>query len=294
MRIAIVGLGGVGAYIGAKLCALKEEHEILFIARGEHLRQIQKHGLKLIDVNEEQVCHPTAALEKTDLPLDLIFLCTKSYHANAAIAELSEAISEKTIIIPVANGVNNAERLRSLTPAQLIDACVYIVSHKLREGVVKKETAAFALILDESVKTLLEPLFEKAHLRVKFSSEITKELWKKFLFISAMGAMSSYYQQGMGSIYRDHQEELEALLQEIASLGQAEGVALGTHEINKALETASTLPLDAPTSLWLDLQNARESELDTLCYYVIEKAQTHLLPVPIMQKIYEGLKTSGR
>lgn len=290
MRIAIVGLGGVGAYIGAKLCALKEEHEILFIARGEHLRQIQKHGLKLIDVNEEQVCHPTAALEKTDLPLDLIFLCTKSYHAKAAIAELSEAISEKTIIIPVANGVNNAERLRSLTPAQLIDACVYIVSHKLREGVVKKETAAFALILDESVKTLLEPLFEKAHLRVKFSPQITKELWKKFLFISAMGAMTSYYQQGMGSIYRDHKEELEALLQEITNLGQAEGVALGAHEIARALETASTLPLDAPTSLWLDLQNATQSELESLCYYVIEKAQKHLLPVPIMQKIYDGLK----
>lgn len=290
MRIAIVGVGGVGAYIGAKLCALKEENEILFIARGEHLRQIQKHGLKLVDVNEEQVCHPTAALEKTDLPLDLIFLCTKSYHAETAIAELSHAISENTLIIPVANGVNNAERLRPLTPAQVIDACVYIVSHKLREGVVKKETATFALILDERVRTLLEPLFEKAHLRVKFSYEIKKELWKKFLFISAMGAMTAYYQKGMGSIYRDHKEELEALLQEIARVGQAEGVVLGTHETNKALETASTLPLDAPTSLWLDLQNGTESELETLCYYVIERAQIHALPVPIMQKIYDALK----
>lgn len=290
MRIAIVGLGGVGAYIGAKLCALKEEHEILFIARGEHLRQIQKHGLKLIDINEEQVCHPTAALEKTDLALDLIFLCTKSYHAKAAIAELAHAISEKTLIIPVANGVNNAERLRSLTPAHLVDACVYIVSHKLREGVVKKETPTFALILDESVKTLLEPLFEKAHLRVKFSPEIKKELWKKFLFIAAMGAMTSYYQEGMGSIYRNHKDELEALLQEIARLGQAEEVTLGAHEIDKALQIASTLPLDAPTSLWLDFQNGAQNELDTLCYYVIERAQQHLLPVPIMQKIYDRLK----
>ncbi|MBE0498762.1 MAG: 2-dehydropantoate 2-reductase [Campylobacterales bacterium] len=290
MRIAIVGLGGVGAYIGAKFCALKEEHEILFIARGEHLRQIQKHGLKLIDINEEQVYHPTAALKKTDLPLDLIFLCTKSYHAKAAIAELSHAISEKTLIIPVANGVNNAERLRSLTPARLIDACVYIVSHKLREGVVKKETSTFALILDESVKTVLEPLFEKAHLRVKFSPEIKNELWKKFLFIAAMGAMTSYYQEGMGSIYRDHKDELEALLQEIARLGQAEEVALGAHEVNKALQTAATLPLDAPTSLWLDLQNGAQNELDMLCHYVIERAQHHLLPVPIMQKIYDRLK----
>ncbi len=294
MRIAIVGLGGVGAYIGAKLCALKDEHEIFFIARGEHLRQIQTHGLKLIDINEEKVYHPTAALEKTDLSLDIIFLCTKSYQSKAAIAELSKAISKKTLIIPVANGVNNADRLRHLTPAKLIDACVYIVSHKLREGLVKKETAVFALILDERVKTLLEPLLEKATLRVKFSAEIKKELWKKFLFISAMGTLSAYYKKGMGSIYREHKDELEALMQEISRVGELEGATLGSHEISKALQTASKLPLDAPTSLWLDLKNGTHSELDTLCLYVIEKAKTHALSVPIMQKLYDRLKITGR
>ena len=50
MRIAVVGIGGVGGYFGGKLAreyASSGKHEIIFIARGEHLRAIQKNGLQL-------------------------------------------------------------------------------------------------------------------------------------------------------------------------------------------------------------------------------------------------------
>lgn len=290
MKIAIVGLGGVGAYIGAKLCSLKDEHEVIFIARGEHLKAIQEKGLKIIDVDTETIYHPTIALETPQEPLDIIFLCTKTYHSKEALAMLSEAITENTLIIPVANGVNNADRLRMLTPAKVIDACVYIVSHKVEPGVIKKSTKVFALILPEEVQELLEPLLSKAELRCKFSPEIKKELWKKFLFISAMGTLTSYHQVGMGTIYAEHKEELVAVLNEVLSVAKAEGILLEEKELHKALDTASKLPADAPTSLWLDMQNAQENELETLCYYLIETADKHKLALPVMQKLYDRLK----
>jgi 2-dehydropantoate 2-reductase len=290
MKIAIVGLGGVGGYIGAKLCSLKEKHEIIFIARGEHLKAIQERGLKIIDVDTEALYHPTMALETTQEPLDIIFLCTKTYHSKEALEMLSEAITEKTLIIPIANGVNNADRLSALTTAKVIDACVYIVSHKIEPGVIKKTTNVFALILPEESQELLEPLLSEAGLRCKFSPEIKKELWKKFFFISAMGSLTSYYHVGMGSIYEVHKEELTAVLNEILSVAKAEGINLEEKDVQKALETASKLPLDAPTSLWLDIQHGKENELETLCYYLIETADRHKLPLPFMQKIYDRLK----
>ncbi len=290
MRIAIVGLGGVGAYIGARLCALKDEHEIIFIARGEHLKAIQEKGLKLIEVNEEQIYHPTSVQESICDPVDIVFLCTKTYHSKEALAKLGDAITEKTLLIPVANGVNNRDELQPLTPANVTEACVYIVSHKVSDGVIKKSTDTFMLILSEEVKSLLEPLVNKAGLHCKFSADIKKELWKKFLFISAMGSMTSYFQMGMGSIYREHKDELVSLLNEIFSVAKKEGVSLEEKEIDKALEIASRLPLDAPTSLWLDIQNGGENELESLCHYVIKTAARHSLDVPLMQKIYTKLR----
>ena len=45
MRIAIFGTGGAGGYFGAQLAQAGED--VLFIARGDHLRAIKATGLRL-------------------------------------------------------------------------------------------------------------------------------------------------------------------------------------------------------------------------------------------------------
>lgn len=290
MRIAIVGLGGVGGYIGAKLCALKDEHEIIFIARGEHLESIKKDGLHIIDIDEEKTYQPSLASEHTEEALDIVFLCTKTYHSKEAISSLSPAITKDTLLIPISNGVNSQELLEPLTLAKVSKACVYIVSHKIKPGLIKKATKVFALFLDSKYQELLEPLFIKAGLRVKFAHDINKEVWKKFLFISAMGSLTSYYEKGMGTIYKEHQDELLALFEEIYSVAKAQGINLEESEIDKALHSSSKLPLDAPTSMWLDMQAKGNNELESLSHDIILKAQEHNLSVPIMQRIYTKLK----
>ncbi len=289
MRIAVVGLGGVGGYIGAKLCSLKDEDEIIFIARGEHLAAIKERGLGLIDIDQEEYYKPSQACETYTKHLDLIFLCTKSYHAKEAIKNLSSAISEKTIIIPIANGVDSIPNLQSLSPAKLHDACVYIVSHKLSAGIIKKSTDVFALILPAELEELLGTRVKKAGLRTKFVADIQKEVWKKYLFISAMGTMTSFYEKGMGAIYKEHKQELISVLKEIFSVAKAEGINIEEKEMDKALNTSSKLPLNAPTSLWLDFQHSQLNELETISTYIVKTAQSHQLKVPLMQKMNMSL-----
>jgi 2-dehydropantoate 2-reductase len=45
MRIAIFGTGGAGGYFGAQLALAGED--VIFIARGDHLRAIKATGLRL-------------------------------------------------------------------------------------------------------------------------------------------------------------------------------------------------------------------------------------------------------
>jgi|GEM_PF-5751090 len=45
MRIAIFGSGGVGGYFGGRLAQAGED--VIFIARGEHLRAIRQNGLSV-------------------------------------------------------------------------------------------------------------------------------------------------------------------------------------------------------------------------------------------------------
>lgn len=285
MKIAVVGLGGVGGYLGAKLCALKDEDEIIFIARGEHLKAIKEKGLGLIDIDEKKYYHPTEACETYTQALDIIFLCTKSYHIKSALQNLSQAITPNTIVIPIGNGVDCIKTLQPLSPAKLLDACVYIVSHKVSEGLIQKSTKVFALILPDTLESLLKTRLVKAGLRTKFVNDIEKEIWKKYLFISTMGTITSYYEKGMGNIYKEHHDELTLLLKEVFSVAKAEGINIEEKEIDKALHTASKLPLDAPTSLWLDFQYGTKNELETITTYIVKTAQEHQIEVPLMKKM---------
>jgi 2-dehydropantoate 2-reductase len=45
MRIAVVGVGGVGGYFGGRFA--QTDHDVFFIARGAHLEAIRKNGLKV-------------------------------------------------------------------------------------------------------------------------------------------------------------------------------------------------------------------------------------------------------
>ncbi|MDF1530100.1 MAG: 2-dehydropantoate 2-reductase N-terminal domain-containing protein, partial [Sedimenticola sp.] len=43
MKLAIYGTGGVGGYFGGRLA--HSGHDVAFIARGDHLREMQNSGL---------------------------------------------------------------------------------------------------------------------------------------------------------------------------------------------------------------------------------------------------------
>ena len=115
MRIAVVGIGGVGGYFGGKLArryASSGTHEVIFIARGKHLREIQQNGLQLYTREGGYVAWPNVA---TDDPsehgiFDIVFFCVKSYSLEDAARRLKENISPRTVVIPLLNGVDSARK----------------------------------------------------------------------------------------------------------------------------------------------------------------------------------------
>ena len=61
MRIAIYGTGGAGGYFGAQLARSGED--VTFLARGEHLKAIQTHGLSVETPAGDIVIQPTKAAD---------------------------------------------------------------------------------------------------------------------------------------------------------------------------------------------------------------------------------------
>lgn len=295
MRIAVVGVGGVGGYIGAKLCSSGDSHSVTFIARGAHADAIRRNGLKIVEDDASYVVHPfeiTTAEEATG-PFDLILLCVKSYDIETSINALRHLITPETIIIPFANGVNHAETIGKLVDAVVLNGAVYILSHIQEDGVIRKKGKVFALIFGdkccpEAVGSVAA-LFDEAGIRYKTPDDIETALWKKYLFIAAFANLTSYYDESIRTVYLNHPTEAKQLLEEIAAIAKAKGITL-VGEVEKALETAATLPDDASTSMHLDFQQGHQSEIETLCGYLVNEATTHQIEAALLRHIYTTLK----
>ena len=278
MRVAIVGLGGVGGYIAASF--VKAGIDVVGFARGEHLKAIQSNGLKII---EDEESWSVKIDTREEGAFDLVLFCVKSYDLVESYEHICSHIDENTKLISFSNGVNNAQTLRGLSDAKILDGCVYILSHIESPGVLRKKGKLFAAVFggeEESTREVAS-LFEKAGLRFKTPSDIKTAIWKKYIFISAFATLTSYYNNSIGFVYEHHRDEAEELLKEIAGFAKTQGINI-EDEVAKALKAASNVPYDSKTSMLKDFEGKKRVELESLSGYV---------KTALMSRLYKELKS---
>ena len=297
MTIAILGIGGVGGYLGGKLLLSKQDEKIVFISRGKQLQKIKKEGLKLIDEDKEYIVKPDIIIDdpKELGVFDLVLICVKSYDLKDALDLIKDNISDKTVLLPLLNGVEHDKEIKAIYPnAKVLNGCIYILSNLKDIGVVKKYGGVFNLIYGSDEYDLdkfkwIKELFDKAGLRNKLTSDIELETWKKYLLIAAYASMTSYYKEPLGFIAQEKIDELESVLYEIKSVANAKGVEIDNEVIEKILKRLPTLPYDSKTSMQLDFEKGKKTEVEALCGYIVKEGRRLSIDTPLMKKYYEEL-----
>jgi 2-dehydropantoate 2-reductase len=144
MKIAIIGLGGVGGYFGFKLAhtfSRGNEVSVTYVARQATYEAVKDRGLVLLSPeHEDQVVKPDLLLSNVEglAKPDLVLICVKEYDLEGVSRQLKGLVSEKTIILPVMNGVDIYDRIRKvITKSIVLPACVYVASHIKEKGVVE-------------------------------------------------------------------------------------------------------------------------------------------------------------
>ena len=105
MHIAVVGTGGVGGYFGGRLA--QAEQDVVFLARGSHLRAIQEHGLQIESVDGDFVISPAQATDNPARigPVDMVLLAVKGWQVPQAIEMMRPLMGPETFVVPLLNGV---------------------------------------------------------------------------------------------------------------------------------------------------------------------------------------------
>jgi 2-dehydropantoate 2-reductase len=225
---------------------------------------------------------------------DVVFLAVKSYDFEAACAQIAPYVDAQTVVVPLANGVDHRARIETqLERGVVCEGCVYIISHIEAPGVIRKKSPLFYMVFGrEEITPKMEALAEllnESGLKTKLTPAARVECWKKYLFIATFATLTACHRLPMDAVYREHPDEVDAVLDEVIAVANALGVPLGEAEKAKVIKQAQNLPEGAKTSMQLDFEAGKRTELESLTGYVVHAAHTHGLGVPVMQRCYEAL-----
>jgi len=305
--IWVYGVGGVGGFIGGKIARfLQKEHRkdtgLYFIARGEHLKEIQKKGLVLNTGKEKGlVCVPTRASENVEgLPSpDLCLLCVKSCDLDAVCATLYGHIKPETFIIPLLNGVDIYERVRKvLTNGIILPACIYVGTHIESPGVVTQKGGEGKMLIGKDPKypdvypeEVLQFLNEAA-ISFQWFEDVLPSIWEKYLFIAGFGLVSAASRKTLGQILEDAESRRLAIgiMEEIFLISKQKHVALPENIGAISMAKACTFPPETKTSYQRDVeQKKKHNEGDLFGATIITMGKATGIPTPVTESVYRKI-----
>ncbi len=295
MNIVIYGTGGVGGYFGARLAQAR--NTVTFIAREKHLEAIKKNGLRLISPKGDYLVFPANATaniaDVTDI--DLILVCVKTWQLEAAAKEINQVLKEKTMVISLLNGVNNAEVLGSIIDKKhLLGGLCKVVSKIEDFGIIKHISFEPTIVFGEldNVKIeralLLEKVFFNAGITTKLAENIQTEIWSKFLFISTISAIGALTRATVGEIMASPQlkKMMREIADEIVAVAMAKGIYLSEILVEKQFEMIASQPYNTTSSLQRDMMEGKPSELEAQTGTIVKMGIELGVPTPVNDFIY--------
>jgi len=305
-KIIIAGIGGVGGYFGGKLANSlqgSEEVEIIFYARGKNLDAIRSNGLTVQTAEGKFTANPALSTDNAaEIGLaDLIICCVKSYHLETVIRELNPCIGNSTVILPLLNGTDAPERLRKIRPgAEIWAGCAYIVARLTDPGMIEQKGNVNSLHFgsdngDKEKLRQVQNIFLSAGIDSHLHPHITEIVWQKFVFISAIGSLTSYLHTSIDVILANdgYKKLLLSLLSEISTIAKAKRIRLPEDLTDTILKRLASLPAGTTSSMQKDFADGKQTELDTLAGYVIRLGEELKVPTPTYELVVKKLSSQN-
>jgi 2-dehydropantoate 2-reductase len=299
VRIAVVGAGGVGGYYGGLLAAAGED--VGFIARGPHLQAMRAEGLRVSDRQRDIHLAPTRATDDPEEigPVEVVLFCVKLYDTEAAAALLAPLLGPETILLPLQNGVDSADRLAGFVAAdRILPGAAWLYAHVAEPGVVRCTSEKSGIVFGESDGSRsararrLGEACAQAGIEVNLSTEIEKEVWSKFVQLASNAALSTLSRLNLYHVYRDSDLRplLEAAMAEAMAVAAAKGIALDDDLIQRTTAQADGFQPDLTNSMHNDLKAGRRLEVAHLSGHIARLGDAFGVPVPIHRAAWAALK----
>ena len=270
MRILVVGAGGTGGYFGGRM--LQSGRDVTFLVRERRAQQLAERGLVIrSQFGDATVPNPPTTLaEDLRNSYDLVLLSCKAYDLENAIESFTSAVGERTLILPLLNGMRHLDVLdqrfgndRVLGGLCVISAGMSEDGEILHYNDLHSISSGQRTDLQAAMRQTVEREFSGCNFEFDWNESILQAMWEKWVFIAAGAGITCLMRATIGDI-------LEAgagnygldLLKECAAIASQQGFppAPGALEKIKQIFTAKGSAFTA--SMLRDMERGARTEAD--------------------------------
>ena len=304
MKYLVIGAGGTGGSIGAYMTEAGKD--VTLIARGEHLKRIQEHGLNMETTNKgNYTVNPIKAtdMEHYNEQPDIIFVCVKGYSLEDTIPFIRRVAKESTIVIPILNIYGTGSRMQEQLPELLVtDGCIYIAGEIKEPGTILLRGDIFRIVYGVRDPQEIRPeLFTVAQdlkdsgIEGVLSDNIRRDALQKFAYVSPMAACGLYFNVSAGEVQKtgEPRDTFVKLMKEVDALAVAMGVPFLVDIVTTNLQILDALTPGVTTSMQRDVYAGKASEIDGLIYEVVRMGQRYGVPTPTYEMVADKARADG-
>ena len=312
MKIAVVGAGAIGGYVGGWLAAAGED--VTFIARGANREAIQRDGMRVIGEDGAEIVARTPVFDRTSDagPQDVVILAVKAHQVAAIAADINALCHDSTSIVTMQNGIPwwyfhkhggayegtvvraadpDGSIARTLDADRVIGSVVYPAATLESPGVVRVvEGRRFTLGEPNGTTSARVEAFASAMTRAGFKApvidDIRSEIWLKLWGNLSFNPISALTHTTLVGLLRfPLTRELSAhMMREAETVANKLGVTFRIG-IEKRMAGAEKVG-EHKTSMLQDVEAGRPMEIEALVGAVVELGRLTETPTPHIDAVY--------
>ncbi|MDE0063351.1 MAG: 2-dehydropantoate 2-reductase [Gammaproteobacteria bacterium] len=311
-RVVVLGAGAMGSLFGG-LVAEGGLDVTLVDPWREHIDAIRESGLRMVGHGGDRHIRVEATTDAASVrSADIVFVqCKANFNAAAAAsvrhlfakgdhakgdhAKYGHAGGGDTVAISFQNGLGNEEELAGYFGADRVLGGLTAQGANIEApGVVRNHAELPSYIgemnggISKRTRSIAKILTD-ANLPTEASENIRRDIWRKLMANIAISAVSGITGLNIGQIFNGHMADdvAYAALDEAIAVARACGIDLSSGEAREILEKIAG-PDGTPqnkSSLRMDIENERPSEIDYINGAVVKLAREHGIAVPVNEAL---------
>ncbi|MDB5873473.1 MAG: ketopantoate reductase [Ramlibacter sp.] len=291
LKVAVMGAGAVGCYFGGMLA--RAGHDVTLIARPQHVEAIARDGLRMEAKTFDAQVRLAASTDPAAVRgAGVVLFCVKSADTESAGAQIKPHLLPETLVLCLQNGVDNADRLRTvLPPAQVSAAVVYVGTEMAGPGHLKHHGRGELLIEPSATSQALARALIAAGVPTDVSDNVRGALWAKLILNCAYNAVSAIAQLPYGKAVQGAgvKDVMRDVVAECLAVAKAEGVQVAG-DVDAAIRKIEETMPGQFSSTAQDLARGKRSEIDYLNGFIVRRGEALGIATPANRVLWALVK----